>query len=277
MNKIGMLYICTGKYSAFWKEFYESFERYFLPNCEKHYFVFTDAEKLEYEDENKNIHRFYQAGMPWPYPTLYRFKTFLQIEQELKKMDFLFFFNANMKAVKPVTEAMILPRSERREELLVAAHPCFFDKRPSQFPYDRNPRCSAFIPYWFGKVYVQGACIGGKTEAFLKMCHVLDRRTDKDLKKGIIPLWHDESHLNRYILENKRYRYISPSFIYPEGWELPFEPVIVYRAKNRYFDEKTEKGTISVDQTPSWAKEINAIMIRLEEIWNKFRMRLRAG
>ena len=35
MTKIGMLYICTGKYTVFWPEFYRSFEEKFLPGCEK--------------------------------------------------------------------------------------------------------------------------------------------------------------------------------------------------------------------------------------------------
>ena len=31
MTKIGMLYICTGKYTVFWPGFYRSFEEKFLP------------------------------------------------------------------------------------------------------------------------------------------------------------------------------------------------------------------------------------------------------
>ena len=44
MATIGMLYICTGKYTVFWPEFYETFSRNFLPGCKKEYFVFTDAQ-----------------------------------------------------------------------------------------------------------------------------------------------------------------------------------------------------------------------------------------
>lgn len=46
MTKVGMLYICTGKYTVFWPEFYRTFNEKFLPNCEKEYFVFTDAPLL---------------------------------------------------------------------------------------------------------------------------------------------------------------------------------------------------------------------------------------
>lgn len=47
MNKsIGILYICTGPYILFWKDFYESFEEKFLPSYQKKYFVFTDADTV---------------------------------------------------------------------------------------------------------------------------------------------------------------------------------------------------------------------------------------
>ena len=76
MKKIAIFYICTGKYNVLWKEFFLSSEEFFLPEFHKEYFVFTDAKSLEYEEENKNIHRIKQEKLPWPYPTLYRFKMF---------------------------------------------------------------------------------------------------------------------------------------------------------------------------------------------------------
>lgn len=79
MTKIGMLYICTGKYTVFWPEFYRSFEEKFLPGCEKEYFVFTDAPAIEYEDAPR-VHRIYQEAYPWPYSTLKRFSIFLTHE-----------------------------------------------------------------------------------------------------------------------------------------------------------------------------------------------------
>lgn len=44
--KIGILYICTGKYEKFFDEFFSSFEEKFLTNHEKYYFVFTDSNRL---------------------------------------------------------------------------------------------------------------------------------------------------------------------------------------------------------------------------------------
>ena len=45
--KVGILYICTGKYIVFWEEFYKSCQKYFLSDseCVKQYYVFTDVDK----------------------------------------------------------------------------------------------------------------------------------------------------------------------------------------------------------------------------------------
>ena len=53
---IAVLYICTGKYVAFWEKFYKSFEENFLKNSQVEYFVFTDAENLYQQQENPRIH-----------------------------------------------------------------------------------------------------------------------------------------------------------------------------------------------------------------------------
>ena len=102
MTKVGMLYICTGKYTVFWPEFYRTFNEKFLPNCEKKYFVFTDAPAIEYEDA-PGVHRIYQEPYPWPYSTLKRFSIFLTQETVLSKMDYLFFFNANLTCTQTIT------------------------------------------------------------------------------------------------------------------------------------------------------------------------------
>ncbi len=46
-------------------------------------------------------------------------------------------------------------------------------------------------------------------------------------------MMYDESHLNRYII-GKKVRMLFPSYVFPEGWQLPFEPKIIVRDKMKY-------------------------------------------
>jgi hypothetical protein len=118
--KIGVLYICVGRYVLFWKDFYQSCEKHLIQGAEKHYFVFTDA--VIPEEKDSRIHVYPTKKMGWPFDTLLRFEMFLKAESELKTMDYLYFFNANLKFVKDVGNEF-LPDS--REELVVALHPSF--------------------------------------------------------------------------------------------------------------------------------------------------------
>ena len=108
--QIGILYICTGKYSIFWKSFYESSEKYFLANHSKTYFVFTDAKTIDYQN-NENVVMIFQENLGWPNNTLMRFHIFKKHETLLRGMDFLFFCNANLLFVDSVGDE-ILPFKE---------------------------------------------------------------------------------------------------------------------------------------------------------------------
>lgn len=230
MCKLGILYICTGKYDIFWEGFYKSCEKYFLPGCEKYYYVFTDAKEIYAEGENSRITKVYQENLGWPYNTLKRFSMFKSIEDKLVGYDYLFFMNANIQFIKEITEDF-LPINEN---LLVVQHPAFYNKSADEYCYDRNEKGLAYIPFGQGKYYVQGALNGGKVNEFLKLITELDNNVEEDLKNDIIALWHDESHLNRYILNRNDIKVLGPEYVYPEDWDLPFEPVIITRDKKRF-------------------------------------------
>lgn len=237
MKKVAILYICTGAYVAFWKDFYLSFEKKFLPKTQKDYFVFTDAKSVYNEEKNTRIHRIYQDDLGWPGNTLFRFRIFKSVFSELNNFDYIFFMNANMFCNTVVTEEEFLPVSE---ELLVTQHPGFYDCKPYEFSYERRKKSLAYIPYSKGHVYVCGGVNGGKAKAFIELIRELDWRVDKDNEKGIVAAWHDESHLNRYILEHENYKLLSPAYCYPEGWELPFEKklIVLDKGKKIKLDQK---------------------------------------
>ena len=227
----------------FWPDFYRTFREKFLPESDKTFFVFTDAPSIE-GDGAPDVHRIYQKALDWPYSSLLRFKMFAGQAAALEKMDYLFFANANLVCRETVTEAEFLPRPDRGERLLVVQQPGFWDKKPIFYTYDRNPKCRAYIPYNCGRDYVSGGLNGGTAAAFLTMSRELDRRTDADLADGQMALWHDESHLNRYIAEQDpaSYRLLTPAYWYPEGWDMPFAQKIIVRDKSKWIDMAAVKG-----------------------------------
>lgn len=230
--KIGILYICTWKYDIFWKDFYISCEEYLLKNQEKHYFVWTDSKNIFDSENNKNIHIFEQKNLWWPDNTLMRFDIFLSQKEKLEKMDYLFFFNANLEIKKEIWEE-ILPNTE--EWIVVTRHPWFYNKSNKKFTYDRNVKSTAFIKKWDWSTYIAGWLNWWISKHFINMCEILSQNIQQDKKNWIIALWHDESHLNHYIL-NHNYKLLDPSYLYPEWWNIPFDCKILIRDKSKYID-----------------------------------------
>lgn len=203
---IGILYIATGRYITFWEEFFKSAEKYFITEATKHYFVFTDSQNPIEGEDTKRVKRIYQQKLGWPYDTLMRFEIFLKAEKELEQMDYIFFFNANMKFIQNVEAEEFLPI---KENLLGIRHPIFLNNR-NMFTYDRTPLSLAYMEEDEGENYFMGSLNGGKTKEYLTLIHTLAKNTQKDLENNIVALWHDESHLNRYFYDHKNEVRILP-------------------------------------------------------------------
>lgn len=282
-KSIGVLYICTGPYVLFWKDFLESFEKNFLPNIEKKYFVFTDATDI-YAENDKNVNKIYIENQPWPLITLFRFSTFLKIEEVISECDYLMFSNANMICGNRVTEDEFLPRENMGEELSVTLHPGYYGMENINFPYERNPKSTAYIPWNCGKRYVIGAMYVGTSDFFIKMSKTLKKNIEEDLKNNIIAKFHDESQLNRYIIKKSSIRYLSPAFCYPDKNVLEFMPNLNYKSKiyavskQAKFDVKTFKGYYD-KQHNKFVKAIGKfyrkanIKGRILKVWDTFTFR----
>lgn len=227
--KIGILYICTGKYDVFWKGFHDSAEKYLFPDSEKHYFVFTNSEKIT---DSERVHKVYTEPMGWPNDTLKRFHLFLSIEEMLKQMEELFFFNANYTFIRTIMEQDILPTGEDNF-LAGQIHPVAYHKKRKDFDYETNTHSTAFIDVNKGKYYFAGGLIGGRTEEFLNMCRQLKINIEKDLEKSVVAKWHDESHINRYFSEFEPKK-LDPGYCYPQDWYLPFEQKTLLLNKNKF-------------------------------------------
>lgn len=212
MNKeieVGILYIATGRYSVFWEDFYVSCERFFLPSAKKTYFLFTDDASIQVRNNVVKIEHQFRG---WPEETLLRWDTFLKVESKLEKMDYLYFLNANMSPQDYIGDE-IFPNVE--QGLMVALHPYFYGADRSLYTYENRACSKAFIASTEGTYYFMGAFNGGRSRDFLQMVHEIDVATKEDLSNGIIAEWHDESHLNRYMLDKKPL-ILEPNYIFPE-------------------------------------------------------------
>lgn len=229
--KIAILYICTGKYNQFFKGFYESSEKFFLSGkAEKEYFVFTDDMNLS---DAPNVHLNYKKYEGFPLDSLFRFDMFLRVKDEILQCDYAYFFNANMLFISYVGEEFL----PKQSDMTAVIHPGQYRRMPCLYPYERNKRSTAYIAPFEGEYhYYMGSLNGGKSDAFVRFAEVCSKRTHQDFDNGIIALFHDESHLNKY-MRDVNGEGLSPMYAVPEDEKVFYEPKIIIRDKVKAFPD----------------------------------------
>lgn len=162
----------------------------------------------------------------YPNETLYRYHTFLKRQYLLEEYDYVFFADADMRFVAPVEPEDIIS-----DGITATLHPGFVVPRTEHdgssvmscgTPERMNKESKAHIPWGANNRYFCGGFNGGTTEAFLKMASTIQDYVDYDKLKfgpGYMPIWHDESYLNRYLYDNPPARILTPSFCYPQNYD----------------------------------------------------------
>jgi hypothetical protein len=231
--KVAICFIGTGKYLNFLPKYYENIQEYFLPNSEKTFLVFTDGEG----DFPEDVKVYPQEHLEWPYVTLTRFGIIQKAKEEIEKNDWFVFIDADALVVDTITEEEFF---DNKKPFFGVHHPChFLQMQPhNQYPgaFETNPLSLSHISETDDlSVYYQGCLWGGKVPNVLGMIEELDSRINKDLENNVIAVWHDESHINKFFIEQKEHvNVLGPEYAYPEVFSehCKFEPKIVHLAKN---------------------------------------------
>lgn len=233
--KIAIIYICTGKYNQFFEGFYESAMKYFLPEHEKTFFVWTDDDHIA--DGIPNVTIIHKECAGFPLDSLFRFEMFLSVEDQLIHYDYIYYIQANAMFLQTVGNE-ILPDNTG---LSMGIWGGKMLKRPSCiYPYERNKKSLAYVaPYGKNYVYYMGGINGGRSKEFLDMVRSLAINIRDDYSRGIIAKVHDQSHINAY-LRTHACKIITPEYCWPEESPSDFEPKMIFRDKVRidpYFDK----------------------------------------
>lgn len=189
----------------------------------------------------------------WPMPTLMRYHLMLQQEETLKNYDYIFFCDIDMLFVNVVGDE-ILGRG-----LTMVEQPMYALRTEFIPPYEPNPKSASFIKRpgrvieengkkKFKPYYVAGGFQGGKSDKWIEAMKAMKDLIDKDMKQGYMPIWNDETAINKYISENLNDTDIilSPSYTYPDSlqkeyfipmWGRDYQPKLVTLTKKFTLDK----------------------------------------
>lgn len=216
--KVGLCIMATGRYDVYAQRFIESARKFFCKNHEVTYFVFTDGNVTPAPD----VVQIYQKRLGWPHDTLMRFEVYADHKDALAGMDYLYASDADMLFVADVGDEILGKR-------VGTQHPGFVGKRGT---YETNVISMACVAPSEGKYYFAGGFYGGQRTEFFKLVKHLSMQIHVDLRKNFIAVWHDESHLNRYFIDHQPTVILSPSYCYPERWNLPYKRRLLALDKN---------------------------------------------
>lgn len=252
--------LATGDYFRFFRPLLESVRRYFFPGHTVRVHLFTDRDVAGEERGDFSLRVTAIQDEPWPYVTLKRFEYIDENRHLFDGLDYLFYCDVDARMVSEVADE-ILPDGARHQ-LSAVDHPsfawsgkpglfykalrgtsltCRFGYRRIRGGFETDKKSTAYVGDDEGDVYYAGGFWGGAAPAVLEMARRLRRNIERDLSRGHIALWHDESHLNRYLIDHPP-KVLSSAYCRPEQiFRLPFKAkiVVLYKEEMSRFSKKS--------------------------------------
>jgi hypothetical protein len=188
----------------FFEEFLKGLENFF-PIFKKRVILITDCDNVNFEEKSSDEIEIVQRHIDhyyWPIPTL--FKMFYIEKFFASDCNYHFYCNANMKFT-------------REFKIDVPFDMCFMkhylsDRLPLYVINNGNNNNCVIPPSW-AKCYIsqleipnrakycQAGFFGGSTEKVSHLLKNINEMIKDDLKHNVIPIWHDETYLNKYLLK----------------------------------------------------------------------------
>ncbi len=261
MKKIAISFIGTGNYVNFFPKYYETINEYFVPECEKHFFVLTDGVFDGDLPDNITIipttdkyeqtpHDYAPNGwVSMIHKTiggLYRFETIKNLKDRLKEFDWYAYIDADYYACPEVItyESFF----DDTKDFFAVQHPCF-TKEWTRYaggnrPFERNSESLSCVKKEeeIDEVYLQGCLWGGKVPKVFDMVEELDRRVKVDIENDfvskVVSSALDENHLNRYRIDYAdQFHILHPSFAKPgniPSEQFSYEAKMIHSPAYRY-------------------------------------------
>ncbi|XP_078292386.1 histo-blood group ABO system transferase-like isoform X1 [Panthera onca] len=217
---IGLTVFAIKKYVAFLELFLQTAEKHFMVGHRVTYYVFTDrpgdVPHVPLGEGRQVVVLEVRNYSRWQDVSMHRMEMISNFSRQrfLHEVDYLVCADVDMRFRDHVGVEILSP-------LFGTLHPGFYGAARAAFTYERRPQSQAHIPRDEGDFYYAGGFFGGSVAEVLRLTSACHRAMVVDRAHGIEAVWHDESHLNRYLLDHKPTKVLSPEYLWDEqllGW-----------------------------------------------------------
>ncbi|XP_069922834.1 histo-blood group ABO system transferase-like isoform X2 [Oryctolagus cuniculus] len=217
---VGLTVFAVKKYVAFLRLFLETAEQHFMVGHRVTYYVFTDrpadVPHVPLREGRQLAVLAVRSHARWQDVSMHRMEVISRFSEQRfrREVDYLVCADVDMKFRDRVGVEILSP-------LFGTLHPGFYTADRRAFAYERRPRSQAYIPPDEGDFYYMGALFGGSVAEVQRLASACHQAMVLDKANGIEAVWHDESHLNRYLLYHKPTKVLSPEYLWDQqllGW-----------------------------------------------------------
>lgn len=223
---ISVLVIATNRYVEFLPELLNSVEEFLAPGSNIQVVVFTDqvnfVKSIKLEDTRVSLIVQEIPSYGWPNATLLRYEIFEQ-NWNLIRGDIVMYLDADTRVVRDIPETDFDPKSWKSGTALVQ-HPGYFGRsfafmtimrKSKRGPWESNPQSTSRVQKRKRKIYVCGGVWMGTNRDIRRMIYQLAENVRIDNSNNVIAKWHDESHINKWFVENGATA-LDPSWAYSD-------------------------------------------------------------
>lgn len=158
----------------------------------------------------------------WPSATMFRHHVVLENWVHLRSADFVFLIDADMLIRQPVGPEILSPV----DGVTATLHPGYVGKHFSELPYESRTESGSYVNAAEGDAYFCGGLVGGERAGYKWLASQIRERIDFDVNRGVTPVWHDESALNRVLSVTPPEVVLPPAYCHPtnDSWYRTFWP-----------------------------------------------------
>lgn len=225
---VGLTLFALKKYVVFLERFLTTAEQHFLAGQRVTYYVFTDrpadVPRVPLAPGRRLEVLRVAASARWQDVSMGRMEAISRFSRQRfrHEVDFLVCVDVDMRFADRVGAEILSP-------LFGTLHPSFYGASRRAFTYERRPLSRAYIPWDQGDFYYLGGFFGGAVAEVERLAAACHRAMEEDRARGVEAVWHDESHLNRYLLDHKPTKVLSPEYLWDE--QLLGRPAVIRKMR----------------------------------------------